>query len=74
MSAMTGIKVFERAREDTKRVLAASGTLQRLDKGRVIFRDKDTVKQVGGIQIYITTVIIGFVLYNFLKLLGNAPK
>lgn len=32
------------------------------------------VKQIGGIQIYITTVLIGFVLYNFFKLLKKVPK
>lgn len=43
LSAMAGIKVFEHAGEDTKRVLASVGTLKQMNKGRVIFRDKDQV-------------------------------
>lgn len=33
----------------------------------------ETVKQVSGIQIYITTAIIGFVLFNFWKLCCSTP-
>jgi len=32
------------------------------------------VKEISGIQIYITTAIIGFVLYNFARMLVRSYK
>ena len=34
----------------------------------------EVIKQITGFQLYITTVIIGFVLFNFVRLLANSFK
>lgn len=46
LKAMAAVTVFEHAGMETKRVLAKTGTLQLMKKGRIIFRDKEKVSRL----------------------------
>lgn len=46
LAAMAEVTVFERAGEDTIKLLAGTGTLQRIKKGRIVFRDKEQISNL----------------------------